>query len=194
MSTIGKGAVFWLREDPVQFALSTRADRRLAEVMKTAAEKAGLTWKETNHLALRRGPYLIGAGLDESVEGESKMLEGRFVNLFDSELKVQRSVTLNAGTRVFLLDIGAAKSATPRLLASACKALPAKRDRDLAWTVEGVGEIPAVVLISTAKPPSSIQLEQKPLESSTYDPAEGLLHVRFPNEARPRDLAVDFQD
>jgi hypothetical protein len=90
------------------------------------------------------------------------------------------------------LDLDAVKSSSPRLLASACKALPAKHDNGLAWTVEGVGETPAVLLISTAKPPRSILLEQTPLDSFTYDPAEGLLYVRFSNEARPRELVVEF--
>ena len=81
------------------------------------------------------------------------------------------------GTRVFLLDLEAVKSLGPRLLASACKVLPARRDDGLAWTVEGVGETPAVLLISTAKPPRSILLEQQPLDSFTYDRSEGLLYM-----------------
>ena len=136
---------------------------------------------------------MIGAGLDESVAGEAQTLTGRFVNLFDPELKLQRSISLTPGARVFLLDLDAAKSTNPKLLASAGKALPAKRsDGKLAWTVEGVGDTPAILLLSTAKPPRMIQLDQQPLDSFTYDSAEGLLHVRFPNEARPRELVVDF--
>ena len=61
------------------------------------------------------------------------------------------------------------KSESPRLLASACKALSAKRDDGaLAWTVEGVGDTPAILLISMAKPPRSIQLDQQPLDSFTF--------------------------
>ncbi len=193
MIAVGKGAVIWLRESPVQFALSADADARLIGVMKLAAGKAGLAWKETNYLGLRRGPYVIGAGLDESVEGEARVVKGRFVNLFDPELKVQRSVVLTPRARVFLLDLDAVKSERPRLLASACKALPAKRDDGAAaWTVEGVGDTPAIVLISSAKPPRSIQLDQQTVESFTYDAAERLLYVRFPNEARPRNLVIGF--
>ncbi len=115
------------------------------------------------------------------------------MNLFDPELKVQRAVALAPGVRVFLLDLDAVKSAAPRLLASACKALPLKRDDGAtAWTVEGIGETPALLLIATAKPPRSVQLEQQPLTTFTYEAAEGLLYVRFPNEARPRELIVKF--
>jgi hypothetical protein len=190
---VGRGAVIWLRENPVSLALSHEADARLAGVVQRAAERAGLKWVERNHLALRRGPYLIGAGLDESVTGPVPTLTGRFVNLFDPELKVRRSVALTPGSRVFLLDLDRVKSARPRLLASACKALPAKAaDGSLAWTVEGVGDTPAIVLVAAARPPRSVQLEGRPLDTYAYDAAEGLLYVRFPNEARPRQLLVGF--
>ncbi|MHA3770433.1 hypothetical protein ACXR0O_02720 [Verrucomicrobiota bacterium sgz303538] len=190
---VGKGSVMWLRHDPVQFALSNKADSRLAEMIKMATGKAGLTWKETNYLALRRGPYVIAAGLDESIEADPLQLKGRFVNLFDPELKVQHSYTISPGARVFLLDLDAVKSEPPRLLASACKALPVKRDDGVAaWTIEGIGDTPAIVLISTAKPPRWIKLDQQPLDTFTYDAAEGLLHIRFPNESRPRELAIEF--
>jgi hypothetical protein len=193
MLAIGKGALYWLREDPARFALSTRAESRLAGVIKSAAEHAGLTWKETNYLALRRGPYVIGAGLDESIEGEARKLEGRFVNLFDPELRVQRSFELNAGSRLFLLDLDAAKSPTRRLLAAACKTLPIKRDGEaLAWNVEGVGDTPAILLIGSSKPPRSVLLDQKSIDTFTHDSAEGLLTIRFMNEARARELVVEF--
>jgi hypothetical protein len=190
---VGKGAVMWLAESPVRFALSREADARLAGVVRTAAEQAGLVWKECNYLALRRGPYLIGAGLDESVAAPVKRVTGRFINLFDPELKVQRSVALASGSRVFLLDLEAVKSANPRLLASACKALPAKRDDGAtAWTVEGVGDTPAILVISATQPPRSVQLDGRPLSTYNFDQAEGLLYLRFPNEARPRNLVVTF--
>jgi len=193
MIGVGKGAVLWLRESPVPFALSVKADARLAAIMRTAAEQAGLKWKETSYLGLRRGPYMIGAGLDESVEGAARSLQGRFVNLFDPELKVQRSIKLSPGARIFLLDLDALKLGKPRLLASGCRALLTRHDDGAsAWIVEGVGNSPAIMLISTAKPPRSIQLDQQPLDSSSYDAAEGLLYLRFPNEARPRNLVVAF--
>ena len=193
MVSVGEGGVIWMRENPVRFALSAEASARLVGMVQQAAKKTGLKWKERNYLALRRGPYLIGAGLDETTDTTTNSLKGRFVNLFDPELKVQTSVALKPGARVFLLDLDAVKSAAPRLLASACKALPATRkDGALAWTVEGIGNTPAIVLLAAAKAPRSIQLDQKALDTFTFNAADGLLYVRFPNEARPRELVVEF--
>ena len=191
---VGKGSVLWVRENPVKFAVSADGDARLAGIVKAAAAKASVEWKETNYLTLRRGPYVIGTGLDESVPAESKVLTGRFINLFDPELKVRSAFTLSPGVRTLLLDLDALGSVPqPRVLASACRALPGRQDeQSAAWTVEGVGDTPAVVLIATKQAPKSIQLEGKPVDTFTYDAAEGLLYVHFANEPRPRELSVAF--
>ena len=192
--SVGKGAVMWLQENPVQFALSTEGDARLTAAVQKAAATAGLDWKETNYLALRRGPYVIGAGLEESVSGAPKVLQGRFVNLFDPELKVQSAVTLTPGMRVFLLDLAASKPATePRLIASACKAKSTHCDEHLAsWTVEGVGDTPGVLLVADGKAPKTVRLDEKELSSFNYDAAEGLLHVHFANDAHSHELKIEF--
>jgi hypothetical protein len=190
---VEKGAVMWVRQSPVPFALSAEAEARLVRYVQQSARKAGLEWKEANYLALRRGPYVIGAGLDESVSAAPKVLQGRFVNLFDSELAVQRRITLEPGQRVFLLDLDAVKSPKPHLLASACKALLTKRNGNLiTWTVEGVGDTPALLLISSTNSPRSVQLDQQPLGTYAFNEAEGLLSIRFMNQSQPRDLVIEF--
>src|SRR5206468_3974793 len=106
-----------------------------------AAARARLKWRETNYLVLRRGPYLIAAGLEESIPGDSQILRGRFVNLFDPKLEVCDSVTLTPGSRFLLLDLGSTNGSRSKILASACRALPASGARDsLSSWVEGVAQ------------------------------------------------------
>jgi hypothetical protein len=121
------------------------------------------------------------------------VLRGRFVNLFDPELTPQRSIVLEPGKRVFLLDLDAVKSPRPQLLASACKALLTKQEgARMTWTIEGVGETPAIVLISSTRRPRSVQMDQQALDSFTFNEAEGLLYVRFTNKSRPRNLTLEL--
>jgi hypothetical protein len=182
----------WLRGNPAQLAASTEGDAHLARVVRQAATRSRLKWRETNWLLLRRGPYVVAAGLDESSSGEPKVLRGRFVNLFDPGLRVRQSVNCAPGTRYFLLDLDAVRSRRPQVLASACKALPAKQDRRVAaFTVEGVANTPAVVLLHSPKAPSSVTLAGQPLQSFTYSSRERLLWIRFNNESRPRELVVN---
>ncbi|MBK1881348.1 hypothetical protein JIN85_02910 [Luteolibacter pohnpeiensis] len=191
---VGNGSLIWLKKNPVSYALSEEGDLALIDALKKAAHKADLDWTETNHLLLRRGPYWVGAGLDESISEDSKILSGRLINLFDPELKVQKSFTLAPGNRVFLLDLDKlVLPKTPTVIASACKALPLKNEsREFSWTVEGVGNTPGIVLVSSSIAPKSIQLGDQDVKDFTWDEENHLLHVRFENEATPRVLKMNF--
>jgi hypothetical protein len=190
---VGNGAVLWLRENPVMLASNATGDERVVETTKQAAKRAGLRWRASNYLLLRRGPYVVAAGLDESISGEPRTLRGRFINLFEPELRVRERIFLSPASRYFLLDLEAARAHETRLLASACKALPAKRDANsFSVVVEGVSNTPAVVLLSTSKALRSVALAGQALQDFEYSSGDRLLWIRFPNEAKPRELSVRF--
>jgi hypothetical protein len=198
---VGKGVVIWLKENPAALASTTEGDVRVADATKIAARAIGLEWRENNYLMLRRGPYLLAAGLDESVSGPAKLLQGRFVNLFDAELSVRTNLTLAPGSRFFLLDLDqsignvhAGQTAGPRVLASACKTLPLKSDTQASsFMVEGVVSTPAAVLIhSPAGAPRTVSLAGQPLEKVEYSASEHLVWLRFENQATARELRLSF--
>jgi hypothetical protein len=158
-----------------------------------AAKNIGLKWRDTNYLLLRRGQYLIAAGLDESVEGDPHALHGRFINLFDSELHVQNEISIAPGSRWFLLDLDAARNGRPHLLASGCKALlKAQKDDQIRFVVQGVGETPANMLLESTKAPRAVTLDGKNMTTFEYSAKERLLWIHFENEAAPRELAVQY--
>jgi hypothetical protein len=190
---VGKGTLSWLHRNPAEFATSADAEKTLVETVKSAAVRADLKWKETNYLLLRRGPYIIAAGLTESIAGEPKQLTSRFVNLFDSELRVTNNVTLSPGSRFFLLDLDKVSGGQRRVLASGCKTLTAGDDKQgLTLITEGVTNTLAVVLVASGNPPRSVNLAGKPLQDFEYSATEHLLRIRFPNEAAPQELRVEF--
>ncbi len=190
---VGTGAVFWWRENPARTAASVEGDARLIGAVKAAVARSGLPWRETNYLLLERGPYLIAAGLDESVDAPTKVLRGRFVNLFDPELGVRREVALTPGSRWFLSDLGKVTASQPAILASACKALPAATGQaECRWHVEGVAGTPAVVLLAAPRAPTGMTLAGEELPDWRWDAAERLAWIRFTNSSSPRELAVRF--
>lgn len=194
LAKVEKGLVLWLREKPADLATSADGDARLVQTVRQAAAAAKLKWRETNYLLLRRGPYVIGAGLDESVAGAPKELYGRFVNLFDPQLLVRTEIKLSPGARFFLLDLDSVKGGAPRVLASACKTLPTKESgaKQFSLVVEGVGGTPAVVLLHAPRPPLEVTLAGQLLKDFDYSASEKLLWVRFTNEPRPRELVLRF--
>jgi hypothetical protein len=190
---INKGGLIWLRERPAELSASAQGAAQVVAATKLAAEKAGLKWRETNYLLLRRGPYLIAAGLDESIDSKPHMLHGRFVNLFDSELRVQNDVSIAPGSRWFLLDLDTARTNRPHLLASACKALLRGQTRDqISFTVEGVGGTPATMLLESIKAPRAVTLDGEILTTFEYSAKERLLWIHFQNDVVPRELVVQF--
>lgn len=186
---VGDGAVSWLRESPVDFSMKADAEQRLVDVVKSAAEEIEINWRETNHLILRRGPYLIAAGLDESPAENVKTLTGTFLNLFDPELKIQKEIEVKPGSRSFLLNLDRLETERPMVIAAACKTLP--KDTQNSWTVEGVGNTPAIVLISCPEKPKAVKLAGVPLDDINYDQESKLLYVRFANTPSPRELTIE---
>jgi hypothetical protein len=189
----GKGEVIWLRENPAKLAASSDGDAQLISVVRQAAGDIKLKWRETNYLLLRRGPYVIAAGLDESIPSATKTLHGRFVNLFDSELRVRNEIQVEPSSRFFLRDLDTTSGRKPQLLASACKALPIESEKNsLTFAVEGVANTPSVILLYSPKSPRSVTLDGKPLNDFNYSADEKLLWIRFTNESRPRELVMKF--
>jgi len=189
----GDGAVTWLREDPTSFAKSTEGDQQLHRAMQAAAAQAGLPWRETNYLVLRRGPYIIAAGLDELISEEPHQLPGRYVDLFDPTLAVQNGIEIAPGSRHFLRDLDDPATTGTPLVASACKMLPTiAKTNTIGYVVEGVANTPGVALLRAEKRPKSITLDGHAVEDFDYSTADGLLWIRFANEARPRELVVGF--
>lgn len=190
---VGKGLVTWLAQDPAEFATQPDGDDRLLSAIASVENGGSTKFRQTNYLLLRRGPYVIAAGLEESISGAPKVLSGRFVNLFDPELRVLNRVELTPGTRFFLLDLDQTKAKPPRLLASACKALEIRtRGRTRTYVVEGVGNTPAVVLFRVPKRPGTVTLEGQVLQQSQYSDTEGLFWIRFANTPGPRELVLNF--
>jgi hypothetical protein len=190
---VGKGYVSWMREDPAALAASETGDVRLVASVKQAAALRSVPWHEANHLLLRRGPYLIGAGLDESITTNPTVVKGRLINLFDAELKLRSSVSLEPGSRVFLLDLDSVSGRQPKLLASACKALPLKQEKaTLSFTVEGVAGTPAVVLLRVPGAPKTVTLAGQPVAKVEHAKDDHLLWIRFENTSAPRELELRF--
>jgi hypothetical protein len=231
---VGKGILVFRPANPAGLAADPQGDAILVAAVQEAIKSTRVKWRETNYLLLRRGRFVIAAGLDESAPDEPKVLRGCFINLFDPELAVRRQLTLAPGSRFFLLDLDQVSGGGPPVLASACKALPlgVTRPNDTSapagtfrCLVEGVARTEAVVLLRVSRRPQWVTLAGEQLAALpapaagssdrsrappaagpadnraeggnrrggwSYDAAGRLLWVKFPNEPRPRELAIRY--
>jgi hypothetical protein len=185
---VGKGALLYDTASPAALSYRPEGADHVRALLRRACEAARLPYRETGHLALRRGPYVVAAGLDESAPGAAPHeLAGRFVDLFDAALPVLNRVVLTPGSRHLLLDLDRVGSKSPAILAAACKTLGARRDPDgrFSFCAEGPEKTTAAVRLRLDDAPRDVLIDGQPLpaDARTWDAATGTLRLRFPNAA-----------
>jgi hypothetical protein len=182
---VGAGWLIYDASSPAALTRHPGGADRVRDLARRACEAIGLAYRETNHLALRRGPYVVAAGLDESLDQAPHVLRGRFVDLFNAGLPIVESVTLAPGSRHLLLDLDRARGSKPAVLASACKTLGAGAapDGSFRFYAEGPEKIEAVVRVALPSPPAEVGLDDRPLagDAWAWDAASKTLLLRFAN-------------
>jgi len=188
LTSIGRGRLLYLRKSPnIDVSRQANGSAWLAEKVRAAAKN--LEWKETSALVLRRGPYVVASGMDES-PSPSQTLTGEFIDLFDPKLRVQNRVELGPTTRHLLVDLS--KYRRP-VVASAGYVHQTASTRS-AWrgTIEGIGDTQGVLLLRVPSPPKSASVDGKTVPIGEYDPARRLLWLRFPLKSTPQAIDVAF--
>jgi len=192
---VGHGVVLSERISPAALTYRKDGGETVRGFARQAAAAVNLTWKETNALVLRRGPYIIGAGLDESIPGTRPyVLHGRFVNLFDANLPVLDRSILTANTRVFLVDLDALKEGdVPKVIAASCRVTNEQAGKaKLSFDADGIAGTNAVVRIQAARKPSEVVVGGVALQANDYELSRGTLLIRFQNATSPLRVEVSF--
>lgn len=101
---VGKGTFAFICKRGVDFCLNHEAAEDFRNFIKLVLKKNHQQWHYTNHLALRRGPYMICAAMDESVN-ESYELQGLFVDMFSPEFDVIEKKTIHPDENAVLYDL-----------------------------------------------------------------------------------------
>lgn len=192
---VGSGVVLSLRLSPAALTYRKSGAATIRNATARAAIAIGLPWKETSALVLRRGPYIIGAGLDEPPPGiPSYTLHGHFIDLFDPELPILDRVTLTPRKRILLLDLDAIPAAdAPEVIAAACRVRDQKAGAaSLTFLADGIEDTPAVIRVLTNRQVLHILVSGHPLSPASYDQDRDTLRVRFTNSAEAVPIEIDF--
>ena len=191
---VGKGTLIYDIASPAALTYQANGADRIRELTQTACQAAKLPYTESNYLLLRRGPYVVAAGLDESLPAPAQQILGHFVDLFDADLPILSSITLEPGQRSFLLDLDQVGDKAPMILAAACKTTGAKSLPNGGFRFYAVGpdNTEAVIRLRMNAPPSSVTVDDKPLssEAQIWDAATHTLLLRFLNSAAGQWVTV----
>jgi hypothetical protein len=192
---IGLGVVVSARLSPAALTYERNGAETLRTFAHRAAIAAKLQWKETNALVLQRGPYIIAAGLNESIPNSRPyVLHGQFINLFDSTLPVLTNVRLTPGSRSLLLTLDTPSAGTsPAVVAAACKIRDVQASKTkLRFLSDGIADTNAFVRVRTRLRPANISVNGKPLEQKDYKITRNTLLVHFLNSVDPVRVEINF--
>ena len=192
---IGRGALIWWQQSPAALSYMENGAKQVLSIVQRACKLAGLAYRATNYIALRRGPYLIAAGLSESRPAPAYVIKGRFLNLFDPKLTVLYEVSLSPGTRWTLLDLNRLPGKEPKVAAASCRVLGVKTSKHAIkfWTEGPQGtEANACIVLPESPRKALIDGLAAPAESMNWDESNHLLHLRFPNGAAGKWVTVEF--
>lgn len=189
-SRAGRGHVFWIKRSPA--ALSRARDG--ADVVLAAAREAvmlaGGKWEFANHLVLRRGPFVVVAGLEEAEGGEARHLAGRYVDLFDARLRVVTSFEVRPGTRRLLVDLDRLPRDGARIVASASQTVSTMR-RGSTIRYQSLGPIGTLCATRVRLPsaPRRVMIDGREA-GAEWDEASSTALIVHPNE--PSGVRVEI--
>ncbi len=192
---VGRGVVLAERVSPAALSYESDGGDTVRGFARQAAAAIHLNWSETDALVLRRGPYVIAAGLDDSIPNAKPVtLHGRFVDLFDANLLVLTSLTLAPGTHDLLFDLNYAHGTAPRVVAAACAvrnihATP----HQLSFTATGIADTTAAVRIQSRLKPVSVSIAGQALPPGSYQVEDGTILLQFVNTVEPVAIVIQFE-
>jgi hypothetical protein len=195
----GKGYVFYEPTSPATLTYSSSGAKVVFGWVQTVAKAAHLPLQETNALILRRGPYVVAAGLDEEAGDPSQAsthpvtVTGDLIDLFDPELVESGEIAIQPGTRKLLLDVNYFKSSSPRILAASAKISGEQASaRSLTFEAEGIDQTQAVIRILSTMTPREVRIGGERLDPSQYQHRGRTLLLRFSNTTVPQRVQVLF--
>ena len=195
LHAVGKGYVLYEPQSPATLSHAPSGAQTVLTLLQQAASAIHQPIKQTGTLVLRRGPYVIAAGLDEEpgYAAQPVTVRGDLIDLFDADLKESSEIDVKPGTRALLLDVNFFKSSTPRILAAAAKITAQHATpRSLSFSAEGIDQTQAVVRILVPRAPRSVMLDGKPVEAGDYAYSGRTLLLRFTNTAAPQQIEILF--
>jgi hypothetical protein len=192
---VGKGFVLYTPKSPSALANSPSGAGEVLAELETAADAIHLPIHQSSSLVLRRGPYIIAAGLDQSstTGNHESDIRGHFIDLFDPNLSESDRIEIKPGSHALCLDLNTVHSSIPRVLAASAKITgETATATTLRFDYEGIDQTESVVRILITKPVHRVGLNGRPLPASAYQQGYRTLLLHLQNTGVPQQIDLSF--
>ncbi len=182
----GSGWVFVERKRPAYYCRSEANADEYRKLVADAAKTVGIDFKERNYFLKRRGPYLLASVMNESISNDPLTINGRFVNLFDPKLEIQRRATIRPNERAWLLDLDRVTAPSPAVLASSCRieSISNRADGAVVLDVTSASDIVAITLLKLDAQPQDVFVDGVKAENVRWDEETHTLFFSFQSSGK----------
>ena len=185
----GAGAVLVVNTSPSALARDPHGDVQVIERLQQAGQQVGLAFKPTRTLALRRGPYVIAAGMDESLDQNEFTLCGQWVNLFDANLAVVNDPVISENTRWLLYDLARCPK-DAWVIASAGRIEDERAEGNaLRFRIRGIGGTECRLRARLPQPPKQVTAGGQSA-ACAWEPESQTALVTFPHPAGGAEVEI----
>lgn len=190
MHSVGKGFVLYEKKSPADLSHDENGGEIVRHMCRDMAKQIGLNWKESPAFVMRRGPYVVAAGLEDSPTKKAVHLDGHFVSLLNGNLPVMDGVDIDPGRRYFLVDLDKYKGA---VVAASARINDEKVDSSgVSFSFSGIEETPARMLVRCEKSVKSVKVGRDELAASAWQQQGNWLWVDCPNSAKPVEVEINY--
>jgi len=136
---------------------------------------------------VQRGPYLIGAVLEEA--GGSHIVEGSYLDLLDPQLRIVRQRELGPGQLTWLRDLTYDKEP---LLASSGRVVNWEHDQTgIRFTCEAPRGVQVTTVLRVPAQPATVRADGADIDLR-YDADTGVLWLRHPGTPTGTHVVLEF--
>ncbi len=188
----GKGSVTYIPRYPGELAYSMDHADAYCKTILLLLSCRGMQITPTSTLCMRRGVYVVTAAMSEPVD-EEKVLEGTYIDLYDTALSVVTDPILKTGTVGLWYDLSRIDTALPAdILALSGRADDLRRQpRMLAFDFRGPSDMTACARVWTKRPTREVLANGQPIDF-TYDEVTETTYFVFPSDGEPIEIKVRF--
>jgi len=189
----GGGYVCYMNAFSANISRSKELAITYRALVREGLAKLGVDWKPSSRLILDRGPYTVTAIMEESADLSPYTLEGRYVNLYETDLPIVTNPSLEPGSVGLWYNLGMLdKTETAKVIAAAARLEKLKvTSRSCSFVAKGPAESDCVIRMYVAKPPKSVSAGDVPV-TYEYDEPSSTMLLRFANSPDGVHVMVKF--
>lgn len=158
--TVGSGKLCYKKTAPCRFSLSVES----AGVYRAFIRRdlKGPEWVYKNDLTLRRGPYIISAVMDESVNGDEKIFRGTFADMLENDYKIVHEKRVRPDENTVLFDFSKIEGEQQRVIGCSARVFSLRVfEKEAVLELKAADRIKAFVRVRLPRPVTGCALEKE---------------------------------